>query len=97
MICRILGDCVFGEPIDSEIGDLSEPSLLSQSEQKFTYVRYDMQLDKCNEMLTFPERLRTSIDDLSLMPILQRIGRDYAESSVKLAHLFPRDSLVMAD
>jgi hypothetical protein len=96
MLCRVLGDCVYGAPIDLDAGDLCEPSLLASSEQKFTYVRYDTRLDQCKEMSLLPPAMQASIDNLKLIPTLQQIGRDYATQNVRLAHLYPRDSLALA-
>lgn len=90
MLCRVLGDCVYGASVDSEVGDLCEPSLLSAAEQKFTYVRYDAQLEQCPELSALPARVRTSLDNLRLIPLLQQVGRDYAEQHVVPAHLEPR-------
>jgi patatin-like phospholipase/acyl hydrolase len=89
MLCRILGDCVFGAPLDLEMGDLQTPSLLSTSEQKFTYVRYNVRMDEAPEV----KRRRlgaATVDNLKLMPILKEIGRDYAERYVTADHLHPR-------
>jgi len=90
MICRVLGDCVFGSELDSEVGSLCEPSLLAAAEQKFTYVRYDAQLEHYAQLLAMPARLRTSIDNLGLIPVLQEIGQDYAAKYVDAEHLAPR-------
>lgn len=87
MLCRVLGNCIHGEPLDSEIGDLKEPSLLSPSEEKFTYVRYDVRFDLWPEVAHLPSLLRAAIDDLTLIPHLQQIGRDYADQNVSAAHL----------
>lgn len=94
MICRVLGDCLYGAPLDSEIGDLLEPSLLSPAEQKFTYARYDAELEQCRELSVLPARVRTSLDNLRLIPLLQQIGREYAERCVTLEHLSPRSATI---
>jgi hypothetical protein len=91
-ICRVIGDCVHGASLDSEIGALNAPTLFAASEQKFTYVRYDQafvsQLSKAEKLSraeTQPE-----LDDLKLIPLLQQMGREYASEHVRLDHLFPR-------
>ena len=87
LVCRVIGDCIFGDNLDSEIGALSSPALLSSSEQKFTYVRYNESLDALPKELIGPGPLRTDLDNLKLIPMLQRIGRDYAERNVRPEHL----------
>lgn len=44
-LCRVFGDCVYGEPIDLELGDLnsSAPSI-ALAEKLFTYCRLDVEL-----------------------------------------------------
>jgi patatin-like phospholipase len=84
-VCRVLGDCVHGAPIDSEVNALDSPTLFSASEQKFTYVRYDQSLDTQLEL-----QARAEIDDLSLIPKLQEIGEHYAATHVRREHLYPR-------
>jgi hypothetical protein len=87
-ICRVLGDCVHGAQIDSEVKSLDAPTLFSASEQKFTYVRYDQALDA--RTLEMEEQGPAQIDDLTLIPWLQKLGQDYAAAHVKLEHLYPR-------
>jgi hypothetical protein len=91
-ICRILGDCVHGAPIDSEVKLLNSPTLFAPNEQKFTYARYDQAFDAQH-----PEALQLSmaeaeLDDLTLIPLLQQMGREYASRQVQLEHLFPRQA-----
>jgi hypothetical protein len=87
-VCRVLGDCVHGAPIDSEVKALDAPTLFAASEQKFTYVRYDQALDA--KTLDLTEQGPAQIDDLSMIPVLQKIGQDYAAAHVRLEHLYPR-------
>lgn len=91
MMCRVLGDCIYGAPLDSELDDLRAPTLLSPTEQKFTYVRYDTRFDLWPESARLPGILRGAIDDLSLIPSLQQIGRDYAAQHVSPDHLLTHD------
>jgi hypothetical protein len=47
MLCRTFGKCIFGDPIDSELGDLiGEESSGAVSPKLFTYARYDVELSK---------------------------------------------------
>ncbi len=82
MMCRVLGDCLHGAELDSEIGSLEAPSLLSAAEQKFSYVRYDCMMDSkdVGNRLT-PTELQ--IDNLRAIDRLQAIGREYAARVVK--------------
>lgn len=82
-LCRILGECRYGQPLDSEIGDLLEPTLFSADEQKFSYVRYDARLD---QLIKSGTRL-PGIDDLSSIPLLKELGQQYACEHVLLEHL----------
>jgi patatin-like phospholipase/acyl hydrolase len=84
MLCRVLGDCVFGEPLDKEVGAVDTPSLLGAHEQKFTYVRYDQVMDR--------GPLDLSLDHAANMPIFQRLGRAYAAANVHSEHLYPRSA-----
>jgi hypothetical protein len=88
-ICRVLGDCVHGPRLDAEVQALDSPSLLAAHEQKFTYVRYDQPFGAKPhdaEQLAHAAEL----DDLSLIPVLQKMGREYAAEHVRLEHLYPR-------
>jgi patatin-like phospholipase/acyl hydrolase len=87
-ICRILGDCLYGALLDSELGTLTEPSLLDSAQQRFTYVRYDQDLDQLDSRKL--RRHETAIDNLRLMPTLRDIGQEYADSHVRFEHLWPR-------
>jgi hypothetical protein len=86
----VLGDCRFGAPIDSEIGDLHGPGLLSAVEKKFSYVRYNRMFD-ANEAprLASGKQVRFTLDNLELIPFLQETGRQYARQHVTPAHLLP--------
>ncbi len=79
-LCRVMGDCLHGAPIDAEVGALDAPTLFPALEQKFTYVRYDRPFDA----------KEGDLDDIKLIPALQRMGRDYAAHHVERRHLHPR-------
>lgn len=88
LVCRVLGDCVHGEPIDSEIGDLSGSGILDSREKKFRYVRYNREFTAAETDLLFRESgQRFSLDNLALIPYLQRVGREYAAAHVRAEHL----------
>ena len=83
-LCRVIGDCLHGAPLDSEVHALDSPTLLAANEQKFTYVRYDQPFE--------PQApgAEAGMDDLRLIPRLQAAGRDYASAHVRRDHLYPR-------
>lgn len=90
LLCRVLGDCVHGAILDSEIQSLDSPTLFSANEQKFTYVRYDQAFDAAHANAHRLSKAEAELDDLTLIPLLQHIGREYATEHVRLEHLFPR-------
>jgi len=87
LICRVLGDCVHGAPLDLEVGDLRTPTLFAAGEQKFTYARYDLAFDRdLDRPLAAAE---AAMDNLKLMPVLKEAGMRYASRSVMAEHLYP--------
>lgn len=84
--CRVLGECRFGAPIDSEIGDLIPMNGLSERKQ-FSYVRYNRfyPTDEVREISAKYGPL--ALDNLRLIPLLQEVGRAYAQEHVKIEHL----------
>ncbi len=90
LLCRILGDCVHGAVLDSEIGALEMPTLLSRNEQKFTYARYDQPLDERHPKIRQLPKGQFQLDNLKMIPLLQELGKEYAERHVRLEHFYPR-------
>lgn len=89
-LCRCLGQCLFGEEIDSEIGDLSVKSLGGKfpMQKWFSYVRYNKSyLGKEAEELIAKQSLLPKLDAVEAIPILRDLGRAYAEENVKIEHL----------
>jgi hypothetical protein len=89
VLCRVLGDCVYGAGLDSEIGSLDSPTLLPDAEQRFTYVRYNAAMDSRDVGVPLT-RKELKLDNLRMMPRLRTIGRNYADVAVDAAHLWPR-------
>ncbi len=90
-LCRFLGECIYGEEMDSEVGDLNTLNLQSAPATGrgwFSYVRYNRNYKKSEmeEVLRQYPRL-ARIDAVDAIPILRTIGRAYAEEHVKLSHL----------
>jgi uncharacterized protein len=90
LFCRILGDCVHGAAMDFEIGALEGPSLLRIEEQKFTYARYDQPLDERHPKIEALPHGQFQLDNLKLIPLLQELGREYAEKHVRPEQFQPR-------
>ena len=87
LLCRVLGKCIHGHPIDSEVGDLCGENSNPLAQKQFTYVRYDRHLDMKDDETLIPPLLKARLDDLKLMPELKRVGQMYAEHDVKPEHL----------
>ena len=87
MLCRVLGECLFGDALDFEVGNLQPSGMLAPCEKKFAYVRYI----KCFTVAEVQEAERTvgsfHIDNLRLLNHLKEIGITYATDSVQLQHL----------
>jgi len=86
-LCRVLGECRYGAAIDMEIGDLMGPGLLSTAEKKFSYLRYDRAFTaKETADLEAQTGQDFSLDNLELMPVLMRLGEEYADAHVRPEH-----------
>jgi hypothetical protein len=85
-LCRCLGECIYGEPLDSEVGDLLGCSLPGRN--WFSYVRYNRTYKAAmlNEILALHPQL-TRMDAVDSIPLLREIGRSYAIKNVQLDHL----------
>jgi hypothetical protein len=85
-ICRCLGQCLFGEDIDSEIGNLV--GLPSPEKKWFSYVRYNRSyLGKEAEQILANEAEIAKLDAVQAIPLLRKVGRQYALENTKLEHL----------
>jgi hypothetical protein len=85
-LCRCLGECLYGEPLDSEIGDLVGVPL--PGARWFSYVRYNQsyKTERMDELLRTNPKL-AKLDAIRAVPMLREIGQAYAREHVKLAHL----------
>lgn len=85
-VCRVLGKCLYGDPLDSEIGDLVHANIPGQ--RLFGYIRYNKSFkrEEVVEFLRSRQHL-TQIDAIRAIPILRSIGQSYAQDHVKLEHL----------
>ena len=88
LACRVLGRCVFGDPIDSEIGALTgDDGLLPLAERKFTYMRYNHRFTDEEEASLRADGTADpfALDNVKLIPALMKLGREYA-ANVKPEH-----------
>ena len=84
--CRCLGQCIHGEELDSEIGNLERAELPGRN--WFSYVRYNRSyMGKESEELLRKNPQLSGIDAVSAIPALRGIGRAYAEEHVRIEHL----------
>jgi hypothetical protein len=88
-LCRALGRCTFGAPIDRELGDMMGLSL--PVPRQFSYVRYEIDtsaggLDDLGLGDIEPSTIQ-QIDSVRYVKDLQRVGRAYAGKYVRLDHL----------
>jgi hypothetical protein len=84
LLCRVFGKCVFGDPIDSELGDLvGEEGGGLVSPKLFTYARYDVELSRSGLQSVGIIDIRVAkirgLDCIRAMPELRRIGEATAE------------------
>jgi uncharacterized protein len=85
-LCRCLGRCIYGNELDSEIGNLRGCELPGRD--WFSYVRYN----QAYKAKTMADILKLSpdlakLDAVHSIPALRRVGREYGEEHVKLEHL----------
>ena len=86
LFCRSVGQCIFGAPIDSELGDLMG-ALTPPGEKRFTYVRYNHEFSR-EEVLAAEQQYggRFDLANVRLIRFLQETGRRYA-GEVRIEHL----------
>ncbi len=90
VLCRTIGLCTVGEEIDTEIGDLKDPTPADRATRKFTYLRYDhIFTSEETELAKLKSKRGFDLDNLGVIPTLQQIGARYAEEHVKIEHLVP--------
>jgi hypothetical protein len=98
--CRTVGRCVFGLPIDRELGDMipregsedprkGTPVPLSQDlGRAFLYARYDPDVTKAGlATIELPDMDPASVqkmDEAKFIPQMRKVGRAYAKKYVKI-------------
>jgi hypothetical protein len=86
LLCRCLGQCIFGEDLDLEIGDLRGQQITASP--WFSYVRYNQSYKGAalqQALQNHPQLSR--LDGIDSIPGLREIGRSYAQEHVRLEHL----------
>ena len=91
LLCRVFGNCLAGEPIDREIGDLiGSAGPLPLPQKLFTYVRYNAELSRAGlDALHCPDVDPDSVrklDAVENIGDLREVGRQAAAAHVKAAH-----------
>ena len=85
-LCRCLGECIFGEQLDSEIGDLV--GMAAEGRKWFSYVRCNQSfLGKEGEEILAKEADLSKLDAIQAIPLLRKMGRAYALKEIRLEHL----------
>ena len=87
LLCRIFGKCRVGHELDREIGDLKgENGSGCTNENLFTYLRYDVELDKKRlkelDLSHLDPQDIKELDAVKNMKHLQEIGRKVAKDEV---------------
>lgn len=85
MLCRVLGHCVFGAPIDSEVGMLAGAGT---GGGQFSYVRYNHSFTHA-EMESLQQQTGGVFDMAGsrIIPYLREVGAAYARANVTIEHL----------
>jgi uncharacterized protein len=88
-LCRIFGETLEGEPLDSEIGDMQGRGI-SGSQKLFSYVRYNAELSRAGlDWLGLPKVDPAHVhpmDAVEFLDEVQQIGIALAERKVKPEH-----------
>lgn len=92
LLCRAFGNCLCGDELDMELGDLIDPAgelRRPVNSPLFTYVRYNAQLtreglDRLGLKSTDPQKVQ-KLDAVANIPDLQRIGKAVSKK-VKAEH-----------
>ncbi len=91
LTCRAFGRCLFGEPLDSEIGSLVAEEISHEVNAghppRFLYCRYNRNLsaDEIAETAGIPNFF--AVDNLRAIHFLQKLGQKFAERNVRIEHL----------
>ena len=90
-LCRVFGECLAGDPLDREVGDLiGSAGPLAAAGKFFTYIRYNAELTRAGLDLLGcadiePQTVQ-KLDSTDGIPELRRVGRAVAERKVEQKH-----------
>jgi len=85
-LCRCLGECIFGDKLDSEVGDLVGARL--PGSRWFSYVRYNKTYNAAAlAKLVAIDATLSKLDAVQAIPFLRESGQAYANENVKIEHL----------
>lgn len=93
MACRVVGECRYGAPIDSEFGDMiAVPSASNWTGHKsFAYVRYDPDISPLGLRQLGVGDIDSAhvqkLDSIAHIKEIQRVGAAYGAQHVQLSHL----------
>jgi len=84
LLCRVLGRCIFGAPVDSELGDMIGDSHVVK---QFTYSRFNCDFGAA-EVSEAERRCggSFSLDNVRLIDFLREAGSEYAQQ-IRIEHL----------
>jgi hypothetical protein len=83
LICRQHGECRYGDPLDSEIGDL----VRENARGSFLYARYDRSIGEAEMKAALKvSKKGLTLDNIELMDFLGEMGASHAGQVVKLEH-----------
>jgi hypothetical protein len=95
--CRTVGRCIFGAPIDRELGDMiplddsdNITGIDSGAKPHFSYVRYNADLSESGLKALGLEHIESDdvrqMDSVKFMPQLREVGRAAGKQQVKISH-----------
>jgi hypothetical protein len=87
LLCRAQGQCIVGDPIDSEIGSLIGSEGGAPWTKQFTYVRYDKELKREDVQAFAADEHFFAVDSLRSVRFLEELGKTYANAQVKPEHI----------
>ncbi len=87
LLCRTMGRCLWGEPLDLEVGALLADEAGPPWRRQFTYVRYNHEFTRDELKPVGGTELFRRMDNLKLIPFLRDAGAAFAESCVRGDHL----------
>jgi hypothetical protein len=90
IMCRAIGRCLHGPPLDSELGDLIPLQAHSCPDKSFLYCRYNYTFtndDLHRARAEFRSHNPLALDDLRSVPLLSELGASYASTEVRQEHL----------